>query len=153
MAVCDANYIRILKLFPDFSLAAHRAFALPVVGADRQPDITHIVMIEVTERFKYTSTVSISMHLTGAGSTFYRPPAMLVRLYHDATTAEVVSYQNERYIRVLYQEDEVPRFYPDEKEQINEFLAEWLTLCLDAGLGQTAFVHKPRPAPGLIPSA
>jgi uncharacterized protein YqiB (DUF1249 family) len=144
MAVCDANYIRILKLLPDFAAAARRIFALPAVGATSCGDALQMVVLEVVEMFKYTSTVSI--RLAGQpGQAYYRPPAMLVRLYHDATTAEVVSYQDQRYIRVLYPEDEAPRYYPDEKEQVNLLLADWLMLCLESGLGQPGRGQPPMP--------
>jgi uncharacterized protein YqiB (DUF1249 family) len=142
MAICDGNYIRLLKLLPDLTPTARREFTLPVLGAS-DAATAHRVALEVVETFKYTSTVSISLEAPGPGSAYYRPPAMLVRLYHDANTAEVTSYQDERRIRVLYQEDELPRFYPDEKEQVNLFLAEWLALCLEAGQGH----HILRPTP------
>lgn len=137
MAVCDANYIRLLKLLPDMHAAGRREFLLPQLGAGAQR-----VVIEVVETFKYTSTISIVLH-AGLESAYYRPPAMLVRLYHDANTAEVTSYQDERRIRVMYHEDELPRFYPDEKEQVNLFLAEWLALCLETGQGHPVL----RPSP------
>lgn len=138
MAVCDGNYIRLLKLLPDLSAAARREFTLPALGAGAQ----HVVL-EVVESFKYTSTVSIVLEMPGHASAYYSPPAMLVRLYHDANTAEVISYQYERRIRVMYQETELPRFYPDEKEQVNLHLAEWLALCLETGQGR----HALRPSP------
>lgn len=141
MAVCDGNYIRLLKLLPDMRPAARREFTLPELGAGAQR-----VVLEVVETFKYTSTVSIALHIPGLALAYYRPPVMLVRLYHDANTAEVVSYQDERRIRVMYQEDELPRFYPDEKEQVNLFLAEWLALCLETGQGHHA-VHPTPVAP------
>lgn len=137
MAVCDANYIRLLKLLPDMHAGGRREFMLPQLGEGVQR-----VVIEVVETFKYTSTISIVLH-AGLESAYYRPPAMLVRLYHDANTAEVTSYQDERRIRVMYHEDELPRFYPDEKEQVNLFLAEWLALCLETGQGH----HVLRPSP------
>ncbi len=141
MAVCDGNYIRLLKLLPDLSPSAIREFTLPQLGAAT----AQRVVLEVVETFKYTSTVSITLEVPGLTCAYYRPPVMLVRLYHDANTAEVTSYQDERRIRVLYQEDEVPQYYPDEKEQVNLFLAEWLALCLEAGQGQ--HVLRPSPAP------
>lgn len=153
MAVCDANYIRILKLFPDFSQEASRVFALPALGEDDPLETGHLVMLEIIETFKYTSTLSIRLSLPQAMGDYYRPPVMLVRLYHDANTAEVVSYQNQRDTRNLYSVDEVPRYYPDEKDQINLFLAEWLTLCLDSGLGMVDMRSAPPAAAGLIPSA
>jgi uncharacterized protein YqiB (DUF1249 family) len=44
---------------------------------------------------------------------------------------------------VLYQEDELPRYYPDEKEQVNLFLAEWLALCIEAGQGHHVLHSTP----------
>ncbi len=142
MAVCDGNYIRLLKLLPDLAPAARRDFALPELGDPGLAATTRVVL-EVVETFKYTSTVSIGMNAPALSSAYYRPPAMLVRLYHDANTAEVISYQDERDIRVLYQENELPRYYPDEKEQVNLFLADWLTLCLDAGQGMFGLRNHP----------
>ena len=137
MAVCDGNYIRLLKLLPDLTPLARREFTLPELGGAQR------VVLEVVETFKYTNTISIVLEVPGLASAYYRPPVMLVRLYHDANTAEVISYQDERRIRVLYQEDELPRFYPDEKEQVNLFLAEWLALCLEAGQGHAASHPSP----------
>lgn len=142
MAVCDGNYIRLLKLLPDLAPAARREFTLPELGTGAGA-MAQRVVLEVVETFKYTSTVSITLDVPAAASAYYRPPAMLIRLYHDANTAEVTSYQDERRIRVLYQEDELPQYYPDEKEQVNLFLAEWLALCLEAGQGH----HAVRPTP------
>lgn len=135
MAVCDGNYIRLLKLLPGLAPDARREFTLPELGAGDN-SAAQRVLLEVVETFKYTSTVSMSIEVPGLASAYYRPPVMLVRLYHDANTAEVISYQDERHLRVLYQEDELPRYYPDEKEQVNLFLADWLALCLEAGRGQ-----------------
>ncbi|MEY4640994.1 MAG: hypothetical protein RLZZ227_988 [Pseudomonadota bacterium] len=141
MAVCDANYIRLLKLLPDLTPSARRDFTLPALGAEQSA--AQLVVLEVVETFKYTSTVSIGLQIPGLSSAYYRPPVMLVRLYHDANTAEVTSYQDERHIRVLYQEHELPRYYPDEKEQVNLFLADWLALCLEAGQGHNTARHTP----------
>ena len=153
MAVCDANYIRVLKLLPALALGASRHFALPPLGTvDSSPVVSRVTM-EVVEQFKYTSTVRLSLYLQGQVQPWYRPPELLVRLYHDASTAEVVSYQDERNLRVLYQDEEIPRYHPDEKEQINRFLADWLMLCFDTGLGHvTAPAAGDHDAPALLPS-
>jgi uncharacterized protein len=142
MAVCDGNYIRLLKLLPDLTPSARRDFTLPELGNVGRT-VPHRVVLEVVETFKYTSTISIGLDAPVLTSAYYRPPAMLVRLYHDANTAEVISYQDEKNFRVLYQEDELPRYYPDEKEQVNLFLAEWLALCLDAGQGLLGLRNHP----------
>jgi uncharacterized protein len=135
MAVCDGNYIRILKLLRNLQPYARREFLLPQPGSD---GAQQRVVVAVVESFKYTSTVSITIDPAQPVPALYHPPAMFVRLYHDANTAEVVSYQDERDIRVLYDTDELPRYYPDEKEQVNRFLADWLNLCLDAGISRAS---------------
>src|SRR5690606_2797964 len=99
MAVCDGNYIRLLKLLPDLAPGARREFALPELGEEQSAP--QRVLLVIVETFKYTSTVSIHLEVAGRASAYYQPPAMLVRLYHDASTAEVVSYQEDRRIRVL----------------------------------------------------
>ncbi len=151
MAVCDGNYIRLLKLLPGLAPSSRRDFTLPELGAEDGSVAPQCVVLEVVESFKYTSTVSIVLEAPESRSAYYRPPAMLVRLYHDANTAEVISYQDERNIRVLYREDELPRYHPDEKEQVNLFLAEWLVLCLEAG--QCHPDGRRHSAGGLIPYA
>ena len=136
MAVCDGNYIRILKLLPGFSLGQRRSFALPALGSDPGAGLEHHVLLHVAERFRYTSTVSMQVLLSGPGSAYYQPPLILVRLYHDASTAEVVSYQQQGAFHVRALPGDGPEFSLDEKQQVNALLAEWLTLCLEQGLGR-----------------
>ena len=150
MAVCDANYIRLLKLMPHFGMDASRSFTLPTLGNSAQDNIAQSVDIVVIEAFRYTSTIRIRMGAV-ATSAFYHPPCILVRVYHDANTAEVVSFQEEWNNRVMPLPEDAPQFYPDEKEQVNMFLAEWLTLCLETGLDQNKIKLDARTVPGLLP--
>lgn len=133
MAVCDGNYIRILKLLPGFAAHQRRSFTLPALGEHGGPG--HSVVLQVLERFRYTSTVSMCVQLTGPASAYYQPPLILVRLYHDASTAEVVSYQQQGAFHVRPVPGAGPEFTRDEKQQVNALLAEWLTLCLAQGMG------------------
>ena len=130
MAVCDANYIRILKLLPNLQKGVAREVVIPVTGVVEQA----VFIIEVIEKFKYTSTVKISQKPPERKSRFYRPPQMLIRIYHDADTAEVMAYQNHKYFKSIYPFPNKHMYYPDEKEQLNLFLALWLTLCLQRGV-------------------
>jgi uncharacterized protein YqiB (DUF1249 family) len=168
MAVCDANYIRLLKLMPHFSLDASRSFTLPTLGDLAQDTIAQSVDMVVIEAFKYTSTIRIRMGAL-VTSAFYHPPCILVRVYHDANTAEVVSFhepwksgegksgegksgkREEWNNRVMPLPEDAPQFYPDEKEQINTFLAEWLTLCIETGLDQNKINLDTRTVSGLLP--
>ena len=140
MAVCDANYLRILKLLPDFALNSHRRIGLPM--ADTAVGV--IVELRVVENFRYTSTLQVSMQNMPPTNPsenlsthpYYRPPVMGVRLYHDASTAEVIAYQHRTTAGFATLMADSVEFKPDEKEQVNEFLAEWLKLCLELGLGE-----------------
>ena len=51
-------------------------------------------------------------------------PKMIIRLYHDARMAEVIASQG-------YPNSQM--HLPDEKHQINAFLNEWASLCLQQG--------------------
>lgn len=129
MAVCDANYIRLLQLLPELGLNSRREI---IVGSPSpQPGL--ITLIEVTEQFRYTATVRISQ-LSVPDWQDYQAPEMLVRVYHDARTAEVVSYQQHRYFRAMYPLPNRQMYQADEKEQLNFFLAEWLGVCQKEGL-------------------
>jgi len=133
MAVCDANYLRVRKLLPRLDPGTARRIGLPgsvsAVGA--------WVELQVLESFRYTSTLELRLFDTDFTHPYYRPPVMRIRLYHDANTAEVVSYQDRRTAGFQPRFAQSLEFTPDEKEQVNQFLAEWLTWCLDAGLGQS----------------
>lgn len=89
------------------------------------------VRVSVLEVFPYTSTLAINQ-LTRV-SQWIDPPGILVRVYHDATTAEAVAYQGHKAFLAKYAIPNPTMYHQDEKRQINEFLGEWLSLCLQAG--------------------
>lgn len=60
-------------------------------------------------------------------------PKMVIRLYHDARMAEVISSQDIYQVKPRYDYPNVQMHQKDEKQQINKFLNEWLHLCLNAG--------------------
>ena len=89
------------------------------------------VRINVVEVFRYTSTLEI-VQLTRV-SPWVSPPGIMIRLYHDAVTAEAVAYQGHKGFLAKYATPNSRMYHRDEKRQINEFLGEWLGLCLEAG--------------------
>lgn len=140
MAVCDANYIRLLKLLDNTRTLNRRLIALPHLGRHGMEEQI-AVCVEVMEDFKYTSTIRVSQRFLnkqtnfgGEGAVPYAAPEMTVRVYHDAKTAEVVSYRNHRNFKAIYPVPNQFMYQSDEKEQLNLFLAEWLNLCLAEGL-------------------
>lgn len=148
MAVCDANYIRLLKLLPAVSPSGwegaenarqktlyaeeiNRQVVIP--GAENALPMR--VNFSIVERFRYTTEVSVVQQLPHARG-HYSSPCMQVRMYHDAGTAEVISYQHHRqyYKAPPMQGNTDWQGVTLERTQLNIFLAEWLVLCTNKGL-------------------
>ena len=89
------------------------------------------VEIKILEAFKYTTTLEIVQR--PEFKKWMTNPSMLVRVYHDASTAEVVSYQGHRHLKPRYSQPNPKMYHSDEKMQVNSFLGEWLTHCLKVG--------------------
>lgn len=145
MAVCDANYIRLLKLLGKTRGLRSRLVALPHLGLGGGAGQV-LVSLEVLEDFKYTSTICIRQTLSGQEGkpAMYKMPEMIIRVYHDAKTAEVTSYQNHRYFKAAYPVPNQFMYQSDEKEQHNLFLAEWLNLCINEGMSNPGELHLER---------
>lgn len=118
--VCEVNYGRLLRLLPDcdtedmqyqFSINSNLQYTIKIVECSR-----------------YTSTLEMSQKSQG-GYEFLRP-VVLVRLYHDAKMAEVLSAQNIGSLKPSYQYPNIQMYQKNEKEMVNLFLAEWLQFCL-----------------------
>ena len=141
MACCEANYFRLLGLFPDLHKKDQRRIGLSVVG-DAE------VVLCVLERTTYTTLLSIAQRqidtvdAVGTRSErtdksvtvrWFKPPMLTVRLYHDAQIAEVITYGSNRGVRPKNAYPNQHMFQPDEKRQWNDFLEELLVLCRQHG--------------------
>lgn len=142
-ALCEANYARLLRLFPDYEGCNTRRFSLHQVR----------VQINVLERSRYTTLFRIQScrdsHPAVADSGGSGSPAlpdgepggglwpfplrMDVRAYHDAGMLEVVSFQHEGRVEGRYSYPNDAMHQEDEKRQQNAFLADWLAHCLHHG--------------------
>lgn len=163
MAECDANFIRLLKLLPYLQAYRDRSFlehallhasleelndgmcisdsepekaleglSSKFVIADLENTSDQVtVEMKLVEAFKYTTTLEITQQ--PELKQWMTNPSMLVRVYHDACTAEVVSYQGHRNLKPRYSRPNPQMYHADEKMQVNAFLGEWLTLCLKVG--------------------
>lgn len=129
LGLCEVNYMLLLRIIADNE----------EVGQQREFFISdflnyRVVIDEVT---RYTTLITINQQANIDGydlAEFFRPQ-MVVRLYHDARMAEVISNQYVSQIKPRYDYPNDRMHLPDEKQQINNFLKEWLQLCLQ--LGQT----------------
>ena len=120
-AICDANYLRLLRLFPDYETTNARDLT---VGSAR-------VRLEVVERCRYTTM--FRLHQQRADSRWLGALRIEVRAYHDARMLEVGMFQSHRRVAVRYDYPNARMFAQDEKYQQNRFLADWLEHCLENG--------------------
>ncbi len=121
----------------DCEVGCTREFVIASPWANGEGEAEEVkVRISTVEVFRYTSTLEI-VQLTRV-SRWINPPGILVRLYHDAATAEAVAYQGHRSFLAKYATPNSKMYHQDEKRQINEFLGEWLSLCIQAGLSLKA---------------
>jgi len=125
-ALGDGNYLRLIKLLPRDMEGEIAEFQL-----SSGDNYFGVVRIQLIESFKYTDTLYLEqLHTVGK---WLNNPKMTVRLYHDVGMAEVISCCRHR--RIQGANDYPNRFmhHPDEKTQVNAFLAEWLDYCLRFG--------------------
>lgn len=106
----------------------------------------HVIIEEVT---RYTSVIcfeqaSLDKSLKNIPLVIANSfnPRMKIRLYHDARMAEVLSTQDIRQVKPRYDYPNYQMHQQDEKQQVNQFLNEWLHLCLDLGQVNVALSSK-----------
>lgn len=136
MSLCANNYFLFLKIQADqtqlyqqryFFINDHLAYTITVNEVTRY---TSLITFEqnVLKHKKYGLQNSTSKTLL---QSFH--PRMSIRLYHDARMAEVISSQDIHQVKPRYDYPNKHMHQQDEKQQINQFLNEWLQLCLTHG--------------------
>ena len=125
-AACEANYLRLMRLLPEMrNRPDTRRIAMS--QGDR---LLGVLVLTVTESCPYTTTVQISQQDC---LPWLPVPQLDVRVYHDARMAEVIGAENARRFRGIYSYPNAQMHQPDEKNQLNLFLGEWLGHCLACG--------------------
>ena len=126
--ICESNYHKLLKLLPALSKKDNHSFK-----------VSHgihqgVMCFQVIDRAKYTTVIRLSFQADW--NQWLSVPTMSVRLYHDARMAEVISAQKLRHFQSVYDYPNEKMLQPDEKEQLNRFLSDWLNFCFSAGHAQ-----------------
>ena len=137
MAECDANYLRLQKLLPGLVTEAEAVsvFRIPFGDADAR------VSIAVETKSPYTSVVRIVVtSLPPELETKLGPTTIRIRVYHDAKSAEVIEFQNQRRFQAIYDYPNAKMRQRNEKAQINRFLSEFLAQCLNHGVAMDEFL-------------
>ncbi|WP_245792374.1 DUF1249 domain-containing protein [Teredinibacter waterburyi] len=124
-AQCELNFHRMLTLMPKWDEGARDwSFALGAGGL-------FVVQLTVLDAAPYTTTVEVVQRQQGL-----QPPRLVVRLYHDANMAEIVSWDRHRNWRPQYEYPNPQMYHADEKLELNRFLGEWLEFCHKQGYAQ-----------------
>ena len=143
MNLCEINYMLLVRL-----LASDNDEE--IVGDERCFFISDFLSyrIKILEITRYTNLISICQDLPYSSHEKSHTekqeinqvtiakllqPKMTIRLYHDARVAEVISNQGIKQVKPRYDYPNDKMHLPDEKQQINQFLKEWLQLCLKLG--------------------
>ncbi len=132
MAECDANYIRLRQLFPEMDSEDDMRFGIRPVGLSTRTKEGALVQIVITERCPFTTMVNVTVEAE-ADEPLIRWPKLSLRVYHDVCSAEVVEFQRHRNFLYRYSTPNKEMFQPDEKSQINKYLGELLTYCIEHG--------------------
>lgn len=127
MAECDANYIRLRQLFNNMDSEDAMRFGVRTRTAEGAT-----VEIVITERCPFTTMVKVTVS-ADEDLPLIRWPSLSLRVYHDVRSAEVVEFERHRNFQYRYPTPNKDMFQPDEKSQINRYLGELLTYCIEHG--------------------
>lgn len=123
-ALCGMNYAKLLRLMPDQESRERWQYSASSRGL-------HNISIRILERAPYTTTVAIEQN--GEINRWLRELSLGVRIYHDAQMAEVVNSIQYRQFLGRYPYPNKDMHQMDEKAQLNRFLSDWLSLCIEQG--------------------
>ncbi|MCF1426526.1 MAG: DUF1249 domain-containing protein [Shewanella sp.] len=117
LSLCGRNYAHIVTLLPDDCGGGDR---WRIEGGFGKLDMA------LLENTPYTQLVEISR--PSEGCRIVPAPRILVRVYHDAKLAEVLSGQQISHFKAVYDYPNVRMYQRDEKYQVNVFLEELLKI-------------------------
>ncbi len=123
---CDSNYLYLMHLIADWDAFDRIEFAI-----DSGDSPASKVIIKQLERNPYTTTISVEQQ--DVLLPWVSGPLLSVRVYHDARMAEVISWNRHRNLQAKYPYPNKQMYLPDEKNQLNQFLGEWLKQCRQYG--------------------
>lgn len=122
--LCESNYYKLLRLIPGLHRIGESAIASPA----GKPTL-HFRMIDKTP---YTLTLELT-HCFGDRMDAFVEPAVKIRAYLDAETAEVLADHNRPQIEHAFKQTERADEIMDYKWTLNYFLEKWLNHCLQLG--------------------
>lgn len=120
MKIYEDNFRRLMLLMPEIRVFGKQCQSM------RHQEGLHV---DVLERHKYTTVINLVQNLP-LKFLSTAMSSMIVRVYHDAEVAEVLSYQGQYRFKAKYDYPNPGMCQVREKQRVNEFLGEWLDYCL-----------------------
>lgn len=124
MELYELNYIRLRQLAPDMNAIRERSIS----RVDGAPDL----YFNVLERSRYTTTFHLSYRFNDTAGDVPTPD-LVVRVYHDAQVAEVISHGRQSACHGAEYDRFHEQYCMETKWQVNRFLHKWLGYCLRQG--------------------
>ena len=124
MKIYEDNFQRLMLLLPGLSADNHLKSKI---------DPSDDLQVDVLEQHRYTTVIRLAQKLP-LSFLSAAMPLMVVRIYHDAKVAEVLSYQRQFRFKPKYDYPNPEMCQVREKQRVNEFLGEWLDHCLSTGI-------------------
>lgn len=125
MNIYEHNFARLVRLLPEILISQNRFLHQALKDL--------VISIEVLESHRYTTVIRMAQELE-VSIPGVESPAMVVRVYHDAKVAEVLSYQGHFRFNPKYEYPNPKMRQIREKRRVNDFLGEWLDYCLSASV-------------------
>lgn len=141
MAECEANYARLTKLLASSQQGEPNEVCDKLCFMVSRGHQSWLHVLRITERSPYTTTLGLSRTSLGENSNWLVMPKLTLRMYHDAKLAEVLAWEGHKRLRPRYEYPNQSMYQSDEKYQLNRFLGEWLTLCLEHGHSLDAAIN------------
>ncbi len=123
----EANYLRLMQLTPELDAFERGTVVSRVSGALD-------LYLTVHERFKYTTSISLTYRFDGDDGDVLEPFARIC-VYHDVRAVEVVSHCRRRRIYSSRRRGLRPERMPEvnRRWELNRFLLKWLRFCTNQG--------------------
>jgi len=124
MELYELNYIQLRRLVPDLDAIQERSVSKITGALD--------LYLTISERTRYTTTLNLSYRFAESSNS-YLAPDVLVRMYHDAQLAEVLSHSRRHGRANAECTPFHARYALEAKWHMNRFLHKWLGYCLHQG--------------------
>jgi len=124
MELYELNYIALRRMIPQPELIGAATVSAPAGAL--------ALHLQIVERAPYTTTLRLTYLFSDAQGLFPAPD-VLIRMYHDARVAEVVSRGRRRGSRGSEYDRGRERYTLAQTWEVNRFLHKWLGYCLRQG--------------------